>query len=334
MEKIRILLTRSMIPEDIEYIKNRLDENIRDCYEFVVPSEFTEDKIANKATDADVLLGPYITQNILDNAKKLKLIQVPWTGMDTFDFEAVKGCSIPVCNTHSNADSVAEICIAILLDLLKKVSYHDRKMREGNWNRDQEPLDLKSKMLSKQTVCLLGCGNIGNKIAKLVSAFGATVIAVDGQKQPDKVVSEVFGPDSISVAISKANIIVSALPLTTATRNIVNAELVGNMIDGVIIVNMSRASVMDEDAIYEGLLSGKVLGFGADVWWNTPKRGDSESFPSAHNEFWKLDNVVMSPHRAGFVENWFPHLDGAIENIVNIVNNKALVSLVDTSQGF
>ena len=326
---MKILLTRSMLSADIDYIKSGLDKELRESYTIRVPEIYTEEEISKEAVDADVLLGPYVTKKILENARNLKLIQIPWTGLDTFDFEAVIGCTVPLCNTHSNADSVAEMGVSILLDLLKKVSYHDRKMRHGSWNRDQEPLDLKSKMLSKQTVCVLGCGNIGYRIAKLVNAFGATVIAVDRQRQRDEVVSEVYSSDNVSVALAKANIVISSLPLTTATRNFINSEIVSKMIDEVIIVNMSRSAIIDEDAIYEGLVSGKISGFGSDVWWNTPKRGESESYPSTHNKFWCFDNVVMSPHRAGFVENCFPHLDGAIENIVNIYKRKKLQGIID-----
>jgi hypothetical protein len=169
-----------------------LDKEIKDRYEFVVPEEFTEDGICAVCSGADILLGPYVTKKIVETAGDLKLIQVPWTGMDTFDFSSVQGITVPICNTHSNADSVAEIGVAIVLDLLKKVSYHDRKMRAGNWNRDQKPLNLKSKMLNKQTVCVLGFGNIGSRIGKLIAAFGAKVIAVDGHAKAGEIASEVY----------------------------------------------------------------------------------------------------------------------------------------------
>ena len=112
---MKIVLTRSMVPGDIQYIKDGLDKEIEGQYEFVVPAEFTEDGICKEAADADVLLGPFVTSKIQETAKNLKLIQVPWTGMDTFDFSSVQGCTVPICNTHSNADSVAEIGVAIVL---------------------------------------------------------------------------------------------------------------------------------------------------------------------------------------------------------------------------
>ena len=331
---MKIVLTRSMLAGDIQYIRNGLDKEIAGEYEFVVPEEFTENGICAVAEDADVLLGPFVTKKIIETARDLKLIQVPWTGMDTFDFSSVQGVTVPVCNTHSNADSVAEIGVTLVLDLLKKVSYHDRKMRAGNWNRDQKPLNLKSKMLNKQTVCVLGFGNIGSRIGKLISAFGAKVIAVDGNTKKSEIASKVYPNDQIREAVAEADVIICTLPLTDSTRGMMDGEMFALMKDGVIFVNMSRAAIVDEDAAWEALQSGRLGAFGSDVWWNAPKRGESQSYPSAKHEFWTLDNVVMSPHRAGFIEDSLPHLDGAIENIIALSRGEKLNGMVDISKRF
>ncbi len=331
---MKIVLTRSMVLGDIQYIKDDLDKKIAGQYEFIIPSEFTEDEICKEAADADVLLGPYVTKKILDTAKDLKLIQVPWTGMDTFDFSALQGCTVPVCNTHSNADSVAELGVALLLDLLKKTAYHDRKMRIGNWNREQKPLNLKSKMLNKQTVCVLGFGNIGSRIGELIKGFGSTVIAVDDHAKAGEIADQVVGREKIDEALKIADVVICTLPLTDSTRGMIDTEKFGLMKDGVVFVNMSRAAVVDEDAAWDALRNGKLGGFGSDVWWNAPKRGESESYPSTRHEFWKLDNVIMSPHRAGFVEDCLPHLDGAIENLIALAVGKKLQGVVDTTKGF
>ena len=332
---MKIVLTRSMVPGDIQYIKDGLDKEVEGQYQFVVPTDFSEDGICAVVADADVLLGPYVTPKILGTAKNLKLIQVPWTGMDTFDFSSVQGCTVPICNTHSNADSVAEIAVAIVLDLLKKISYHDRKMRVGDWNRGQKPLDLKSKMLSSQTVCVLGFGNIGSRIGKLIAAFGARVIAVDdGLAVAGEIAEEVYRHEEISTAIAKADVVICTLPLTEDTRGFIDDDMFGVMKDGVVFVNMSRAAVVDEEAAWNALQSGKIGAFGSDVWWNAPKRGESQSFPSSKHEFWLLDNVLMSPHRAGYVEDSLPHLDGAIENIISLAKGGKLAGIVDTSKGF
>ena len=335
---MKIVLTRSMLPGDIRYIKDGIDREAAGQYEFVVPEEFTEDGICAVCEDADILLGPFVTKKILAAAKQLKLIQVPWTGMDTFDFSAVRGTNVPVCNTHSNADSVAEIGVTIVLDLLKKVSYHDRKMRTGNWNRDQKPLSLKAKMVNRQTVCVLGFGNIGSRIGKLLKAFGARIIAVDDRAAkaeiPGDVLSKAWPNGQIAEALAEADVVICTLPLTDSTKGMIDDRLFGCMKEGAVFVNMSRAAVVDEDAAWNALRSGHLGAYGADVWWNAPKRGESRSYPSAKHEFWTLDNVLMSPHRAGFVEDCLPHLDGAIENIISLLRGGKLAGIVDTNSGF
>ena len=99
-------------------------------------------------------------------------------------------------------------------------------------------------------------------------------------------------------------------------------------------MNVSRAAVIEEDALYEALQTGHISGFAADVWWNAPKRGESKSWPSTHNEFQNMENVVMSPHRAGFIEGSLPHLDGAVENIAALIRGEALHNLVDRSKAY
>ena len=324
---MKIVLTRSMLPVDIEYIKNGLEQKISGKYELLIPEEFTDKGIISLSKDAEVLLGPYVSKEILENSPNLKLIQVPWTGMDTFDFEAVRGYDVTVCNTHSNAESVAELGVTLVLDLLKKVSYHDRKMRVGNWNRDQEPLNLKSRMLSNQTVCILGYGNIGSRIGKLISAFGSTVIAVDDNAKEGA--STVYNNDDIDMALAKADVVICTLPLLDSTKSLINIDKFKVMKKDAIFVNMSRAAIVDEKSVWEALNNGIIAGFASDVWWKAPKRGESESYPSEDYEFWKLENVIMSPHRAGFLEGCLPHLDGAISNLISLENEEALECIVD-----
>lgn len=330
---MKIVLTRSMLSEDIQYMKKGLNTQIDGMYEIVIPKEFTEEGIIKAAIDADVLLGPYVSNKILLHCKKVKLIQIPWTGMDTFNFEAIKGFDITVCNTHSNASSVAEFGLAMILDLLKKVSCHDRKMRNGDWNRNQKSFSLKSRMVSDQTVFIVGCGNIGYRIAKYLKVLGAKIIAVGGQ-DPDNIISRFYAKDSISDALRVSDVAICTLPLTSSTKGLFNSKLLASCKSGMLLINLSRASIMEEDSVYKALVNGIIGGFASDVWWKYPQRGESESYPSSRNAFWKLENVIMSPHRAGFIDGRLPHLDGAIENLIHFAKNEPLVSVVDINEQY
>lgn len=334
MTMCKILLTRSLLPADLRYIRDGLDLRVPGRYELMVPPAFDEDTLCGLAGEADVLLGPFVTEKLLRAAPKLKLIQVPWTGMDTFNFAAVQNSEVPVCNTHSNADAVAEMALALTLDLTKKLSYHDRKMRRGNWNRDQQPLSLKSSMLRGSTICILGLGSIGGRIAGLFKAFGATVYGTSDHRAANGIVDRVFPQAEALAAAGDADLVVCALPLTPETRGRIDREFLAALKPGTLLVNVSRAAVIEEDALYAALQSGQIGGFAADVWWNAPKRGESESWPSTHNDFQNMENVVMSPHRAGFIEGSLPHLDGAVENISALIRGEALQNLVDRSKAY
>ena len=334
MTTCKILLTRSMLPGDLQYIRDGLDRSVAGRYELIIPPAFDEDTLCGEASDANVLLGPFVTEKLLQSAPNLHLIQVPWTGMDTFNFAAVQRSTVPICNTHSNADAVAEMALALTLDLVKKISYHDRKMRRGSWNREQQPLSLKSSMICGSTVCILGLGNIGCRIAALCKAFGAMVYGTSDHRSPDCFVEKVYPQAEMTDAAREADIVICALPLTPDTRGRINAGFLSAMKPGVLLVNVSRAAVIDENALYEALIDGQVGGFAADVWWSAPKRGESESWPSASHAFQNFENVVLSPHRAGFVEGSLPHLDGAVENIAALIQDRPLKYLVDRSKAY
>ena len=334
MNQCIILLTRSMLPGDQQYLRDGLDRLVPGQYELVVPDAYDEDTLCGLAADANVLLGPFVTERFLQAAPNLKLIQVPWTGMETFNFSAVQNSTVPICNTHSNADAVAELALALTLDLAKKVSFHDRKMRRGNWNRDQQPLNLKSRMIRESTVTILGLGNIGSRIAALFKAFGATVYGTSDRHPADETIDRLFPHAEMKDAVREADIVICALPLTPETWGLIDREFLDSMKTGALLVNISRAAVINEDALHGALQSGQIGGFAADVWWKTPGRGESISWPSEKYEFQEMENVVLSPHRAGFVENGLPHLDGAIENIAALIKGQPLQNQVDRRKAY
>lgn len=335
MRKTKILLTRNFLDVDIKYIIDRLKMEAGDSFEITKPESYDEAGILNKIKDVEVLLGPFVTKNILQATGNIKLIQVPWTGMDTFDFDAVAETDVTVCNSHSNSSAVAEFGVALLLDLIKKISYHDRKMRTGNWNRDEQPLDLKSGMMADKTVCILGYGNIGSKIGRIVHSFGSKILAVNKQTIP--LHSEVYKYYNIYNwidAIAEADICIITLPLTLQTKGLINKNSVSKIKRRCIIVNLSRSDIVDEDAIYESLVNGTVSGYASDVWWNSPGRGASNCHVSKSNRFEDLENVILSPHRAGYVEDTLPHLDDAIDNIANFILQKPLINIVNTESHY
>lgn len=327
--KTRILLTRSMLNKDIMYIKNGLDKKIKDKYELIIPESFDEETLLTHIKDVEIILGPFITKRMIQESNKLKLMQVPWTGIDTVDINVIKKSNVVLCNSHSNSLAVAELGLTLTLDLLKKVTYHNNKLKNGNWNRDNNPLSLQSRMISNENIIILGCGHIGMKLANSFKVLGAKVT---GFHEKDNCVLNdinILNMVELDNYIDKATVIISTLPLFEDTKHFINAKLISKLDNNCLIINMSRAEIVNEDDLYKALSNDLIGGFASDVWWNPPKRGETVSYVSSKYDFNKFENVIMSPHRAGFVENSLPHLDDAILNIINYVNEKPLINIIE-----
>lgn len=331
---MKIVVTRKLLQADQEYIKEGLEQVIGKTFELIIPKKYDEEDILEVCSDADILLGPYITKKILAKCNNLKLIQIPWAGMDSFNFSVMENSQIPVCNSHSNANIVAEMGVSIILDLLKKISYHDRKMRNGNWNRDQKPLNLTSKDISKQKICIIGYGNIGTKLGEFLSVFGAKILAVDNKKRENERKISIYNTEKMMEAVKVSDVVVLTLPLTEKTKNMVNNNFISQMKEGAYLVVLSRAEIVDEHALYKALVSGKLNGYGSDVWWKTPKRGNTFSHVSENYRFEKMEQIVFSPHRAGYSEGNLPHLDDVILNISNLKLGKPLINIIKIEEQY
>ena len=333
---ISILPLKKYFDQDINYIKSRLNDSVQ----IISPEKFDEDTLISYAEHADIFLGANITSRLINSAKKLKLIQIPWTGIDTLDFNLLKKIEIPVCNSHSNALAVAEYSIALLLSLMKQIPYHDAKLRAGEWCRPNSsgPADFfPPEKIWGKNVTVWGGGSIGMKIAKMMSGFTVNVtIVVRDERNTDNLPYhyETFSFEKIKEILGATDILFICLPLTNETRGIIDTELFSVMKPSSFIVNTSRGEIIDEDALYQALSKKKIGGAAIDTWYNYPTKANPCAFPSKHYPFQLLHNVILSPHRAGFIKGELPHLDDAIENINRFSIGKPLLNEIDFNHGY
>ena len=128
---MNILLTKKFMQSDIDYIKAGLSDGIA----LIEPKEYTEAGVLEKINEADAVLGGMFSEPLLKASNHIKLFQIPWTGVDNIDFALLSRYGIDtVCNSHSNAFVVAEHAMALYCSVAKKISYHDRRLRHGDWN--------------------------------------------------------------------------------------------------------------------------------------------------------------------------------------------------------
>ncbi len=341
---------RDKLPKDIEIIAKIRGED----YQGIPPNQDPE--IIAAVKDAEILLGPYVTEEILQQATpqfdgKLKVILIPWTGVDRLDLNLTKKFQVPVANSHGNARTIAEFGIALLLTAAKNIIHHDKLLRNGDWSSRFK--DYPSINITGKTIGLLGFGAIGTECAKMLKCFDVRLIACRRSLEKTTVaqktlVEKVYAYTEVHEFLCQADAIISSLPLTAETKGFLSDKEFAAMKDGVILINVGRGPTIDEKALYNALLNGKLFAAGLDPQWNYPprretknKKGEIESekdlkiFPSNY-PLHEFDNVVLSPHRAGHVAEGYEraHWQDVIENILRIYQGLEPENLIDIEKGY
>ena len=356
---MKIVFLYPVTQDALDFLKEKLPDDVKVIARIRGdPSQIpaNEDpEIVKETKDAEILIGPYITDEILSQAipeagGKLKLIQIPWTGVDRLNLELVKKYSVVVANSHGNARTVAEHTVALLLTASKNIIHHDRLLRIGDWSSRFNKMP--SIKLQGKTVGLLGYGAIAIESAILLKNFDVKFIAC--RRKPEKstheqkqLVEKIYSVDELDEFLQESDIIINSLPLTKETQDILGEKEFNQMKDGVILINVGRGHTINEKAFYNALKSGKIYAAGIDPMWNyprrtsVPRRDDGEvssieaTYPSEY-PIHEFDNVVLSPHRAAHINISYErgHWDDVIENIIRIYEGKDPINIVNIDEGY
>jgi D-3-phosphoglycerate dehydrogenase len=229
--------------------------------------------------DYDVLIVRSATKvkgELLDNAKKLKLIGRAGEGLDNVDFEKAKTLGIALVNTpHVSYMSVAELTIAHLLALARNIVQGTISLREGKWEKEK----LIGTEVDGKTLGIIGCGYIGKTVERLAASLGMEVLPVE------ECVVDRFVP--LAEMLPLADFITIHVPLTPRTKHMISTKEFNMMKDGVMLIDCSRGGVVDQEALYQALVSGKVKGAAVDVF---------EEEPPKNSKLLTLSNVIATPH--------------------------------------
>ncbi len=330
---LRVLPLRPFYPQDLAYLRARLDARV----ELLEPASYADVDLAAAAEGADALLGGAVSGGVLARASKLKLLQVPWTGVDTLDFPLLKKHGVTVCNSHSNADAVAEYALALLLAAVKSIPLHDASLRQGEWLRPRRDGGgfTPPRLLAGGTIGFIGYGAVARATARLLAAFGARMVGVASHARTPAPVplADLRGPESLHAMLAECDAVIVSAPLTPRTRGMLGAAELACLKPGSSLVLVSRAELVDEAALYDALKSGRLGSVAIDVWRDQPAAGET-GFPSKSLPFHELPNAVLSPHRAGFAAGQLPHLGDAAENLNRLVDGRPLINRVDLDAGY
>jgi phosphoglycerate dehydrogenase-like enzyme len=257
----------------------------------------------------EVLVAGLVTAEMVDASPRLQTLVVPYAGLPVKTREVMQARpGIAVHNLHHNAVVTAETALSLLLAAAKVVIPMDRNLREAHWSGRGE--DNHAVLLSGKTALLLGYGSIGRRLGRILRSLDMEVVAVRRNAEPGESDAgiEVHGEDALDDLLPSSRVLVVSTPLTERTRGIIDRRRLALLPEHSILVNVARGPVVSEEALFDALKNGHLHSAGIDVWYRYPgKDGDPTNTPPSEFPFGDLDNVVMSPHRGGWLHEVEAH---------------------------
>ena len=263
----------------------------------------TDDK--SRISEAEVILirsKTKVTKEYIDSAPNLKLVIRGGVGLDNVDLEYAGEKGIEVHNTSAaSAIAVAECAFTLMIGITNHIGRADSSMREGKWIKKE----LKRTELYRKTLGIIGLGRIGVELAKRGEAFGMTVVAYDPYVNNSNYANmKVEMKDVLNIS----EYISLHLPLNESTKGVINTETLKEFKDGSFLINTGRGKTIIEEDVADALQSGKLAGFGNDVWY---------SDPPGSNPFADLTNVLMMPHLGASTKENLLRIGEIVENIIS-----------------
>ena len=301
--KIVILDGRALNPGDLSYdVVGQFGEVT--LYQH---TDSMEETIARIGDSQIVLTNKVpITRDTLAACPNIQLICVLATGYNIVDVDACKEKGIPVCNVPSyGTAAVAQFTLALMLELCHRIGHHDRVVHEGKWCECSNFCfwDTPQMELGGKTLGIIGYGRIGQAVAKLAEAFGMQVLAYSRTPKP-----ELANFVDMDTLLAQSDFVSLHCPQFPETTKMVNPEFIGKMKDGAVLINTSRGGLVDEQALCDALVSGKLSAAAVDVVSAEPMKRD--------NPLLNAPNCIITPHIA-----WAPKesrqrlLDCVVDNI-------------------
>lgn len=291
-----------------------------------------EAAIIPQLADVDVLVSMGFTADMAEAAPRLRLVQVPGAGLDRIDRGALRP-DTHLANAYGHEAGIAEYIIGTMIALTRQFGRLDASLRQGHWESQWAIRTAAPPLwpeMSGKTLGILGFGHIGQALARRAAAFDMKVCAVRRQAQtdPPSGVSFIAGPERLDDVLRQADYLAVTLSLSPATRNLIDDRRLRLMKPTAFLVNVARAEIFDEAALFAALQSGRIAGAALDVWYRYPT--SAEPTPPASFPFHELDGVIMTPHISGWTEGMLDARATLIAtNIARIANGEPPLNAID-----
>jgi D-3-phosphoglycerate dehydrogenase len=286
--------------------------------EILVPPARTPEAALEVAETADIVLGDWsatirVSADLLAAAPRLAFVQQPSAGVDTIDVAAATAHGIVVANapTYCVAE-VADHTAALILGLTRRIPWLDRQVRENEWSATRRQAgDV--RRLSMLTLGIVGLGQIGSALAARMAPFGFRVIAHDPRLEPGAIEARGARPATFEALLRQADIISLHVPLTAATRHLIDEAALALMKPTALLINAARGAVVDEAALIRALDTDRLAGVALDVLEQEP--------PAPGHPLLGMDprRVILTPHGAAWSEDAFSYLHQEVAAAVEAI---------------
>jgi len=337
-DPIEVLITLPFTDE----LVNRLSSVSPRLHIMVFKARKAEDIPTEVWEKAEILYTSRVLP-ILEQAPNLRWLQFHWTGIDhALDEPILRKPGLIVTNLSGVATSqMAEYVLMMLLALGHHLPDLIANQRRAEWPRDRwerfSPLELRG-----HTVGIVGYGSIGRQVARLLSAFGATIMATkrdamhpedtgytpEGMGDPTgDLVHRLYPPQATGSMLKECDFVVVTVPLTPETHNLIGIRELAMLKPTAFLVDISRGRVIDHVALYNALRDGKIAGAALDVFPDEPLPPD--------DPFWELPNVIITPHISGDTPYYDQRaVDLLTENLHRYLGGLPLYNRVDIDKGY
>ena len=267
-----------------------------------------------------VFFGPGRKLNIkvINSAKNVKIFQLWSSGYDKFDVKSSTKNNIPVCtNGSQNNIAVAEHAVLLMMALNKKLIHFNKITVEGKWKNNSHGVDL-YEMYGKN-LGIIGLGKIGKRVAEICKSFGMNIYYYDIKKADTKIEKK-LGIKYLdkNKIFRKSDILTLHLHLNSKTKNFINKNNIKKLKKNTSIINVSRAELIEKNALLKALRKKLIRGAGLDVHYEEPSK--------YNDPINTLENVVVTPHTAGSTYDTYNRvIDNCLSNIQNALNKKKIM---------
>ena len=333
MLPVRSIMTNIVVTFQADSEQRKILTKTLDHSERVVfLSDLSAEDRVKELSNADVLFSWSPAREIrveeFSNIGKAKMLQLLSAGADHVPFSKLPSSLAVACNAGAYAEPMGEHILAMILALDKNLLDRHHKLKEGIFDQSNV-----NRRLQGSNCAILGFGGVGKAAARILRCFGVRIYAINTTGKTSEPVEFIGTTRDLDHVLQLADIIVITLPLTNATRGLIDSRELALIKDNAILINVARGQIVNEHALYQKLKTCPNFMAAIDAWWNEPDQPNMSHAEFRTNyPFLDLPNVLGSPHNSGVVPGTLSEgTRHAAENIKRFTTNERILGLVNPS---